>query len=462
MRLFAALACVVLSGCQALQPNIPDDTVDTGTLSDLLDASGGLDLPDPVGAYDPFSDPRFAIPRPAPVKPRRADNENPPEVEVEAPPAEPATVWSAIVRRYELGDLPADINVKREWRSAGRNPQLLEDFLNRGRLWIHFIATDIERRGLPGELALLPYVESGFKLTARSYRGAAGPWQLMPATATGLGLTRDRSCDERLDVIRSTDAALDYLETLAKRFDGDWLLAVAAYNSGPNRVARAIKSNRSKGLPTDFWSLKLPAETRKYIPRLLALAEIVKDPGAFGLTLPAVPTRTTFETIELERAVDLELLARWSGSSVDTIRLLNPCFRSYATPNREASVVVPLGTADRILAQLASTPADQLATVSDYRVKPGDTLSGIAVRFGTTVADLRNRNGLSSSRIRIGQRLVVGAPAPSAVTDYVVASGDSLWSIARRFGTTVGELQAINNVGRVLRVGQALSLPVQR
>ena len=445
----------MLAGCQ-LNPTRADNG-DSSTLADLLDSSDTIDLPAPQGFYDPFSDPRFAIPAPrttATTAPVPAAEPTPSDT-----PTPAASVWSDLVKRYELGPLPANIDVQGQWRSAGRNPQLLTDFLGRGRLWMYHIARDIENRGMPGELALLPYVESGFKLTARSYRGAAGPWQLMPATATGLGLTRDRSCDERLDVIRSTDAALDYLETLVARFDGDWLLAIAAYNSGPGRVSKAIKANRSRGLATDFWSLRLPAETRKYIPRLLALAEIVKNPGAFDVTLPALPPRHTFETIELTRAVDLELLARWSDSSVETIRLLNPCFRAYSTPDRVANVVVPLGTADNILSQLASTPADQLATVSDYLVRSGDTLSAIAVRFDTSVADLRNRNGLTSNRIRIGQRLVVGAPAPSAVTGYVVKSGDSLWSIARAYGTTVSALQAINNVGRYLKVGQSISLP---
>ena len=379
-------------------------------------------------------------------------------------PELPKDFWTDLTDQFQLPRLPDEYAVESQWRSLRiKNPELLSDFLARGQVWLHYIASELKRRDMPLELALLPYVESGFQLTARSHRGAAGPWQLMPATAEYLGLTRTRTCDQRLDVLASTGAALDYLSFLAKEFDGDWFLAIAAYNSGPGRVGRAIKANRAAGKPTDFWSLRLPKETRQYVPRLLALAEVVRDPARYQLTLPPIPTVPVFETLELDAAVDLQLLAEWSGSSIGDIRQLNPCLRRFTTPVNGALVAVPVGTSARIVSELAALPPEQWAQLREYQVKSGDTLGAIALRFDTSVGELKSLNGLNSNLIRIGQVLRVNggnAVYAEGNTTHVVRSGESLWTIARRYNTTIAALESVNTVGRYLKVGQQLRIPL--
>lgn len=448
-RIILAATVALIGGCAQLTPNT-DPQVQPGdddNLGALLRETEGMII-DPV-EYD--------LPRDIQVVQRA--------LESSAEAAPPETFWQGLVADYGLAPLPAEYEVEKQWQSLQRNnPELLTDFLARGQLWLTYIAEDIRRRGMPAELALLPYVESGFQLTARSNRGAAGPWQLMPATATYLGLSRSRSCDQRLDVIASTRAALDYLETLADQFDGDWNLAIAAYNSGPGRVARAVKANQQRNRPTDYFSLRLPRETQRYVPRLLALAEVVKDPARFGVTLPNIPQVPVFETLQLESAVDLQLLAQWSGSSLNEIRQLNPCLRRFATPIEGSTVVVPLGTAGRIVAKMNELPADQWAQLSEYTVKSGDTLGAIAVRFDTSVSELRASNGLGSNLIRVGQVLRVqgGNQAyADAADEHVVQSGESLWVIAKRYGLSVSALEAANTIERYLKVGQRLRIPAR-
>ena len=210
-------------------------------------------------------------------------------------------------------------------RFAG-NPANVEGILERGRPYLYYILSEINRRGLPTELALLPAIESAFNPFAQSPRGAMGLWQFMPRTAGDLGLERNRWYDGRRDVIAATSAALDYLTALQRRFDGDWLLALAAYNAGPARVQRAIRYNRKHGKPVDFWHLQLPRETRDYVPKLLALRSLITTPAAYGLTLPAVADKPYFTVLDSGGALDLTVAARLAGVTLDEIHRLNPAF----------------------------------------------------------------------------------------------------------------------------------------
>lgn len=456
MRLLLIATMAFISGCvttpDPIEPSeAPESAEDS--LRALLEAN--TDLLDSLIPEQPMPTPR-AVTRALESQP--APDRAEPEQEI-------LDFWQQLVANYGLDPLPDEVKAERQWRSLRNNtPSVLTAFLARGQLWLHYIAQEIENRGMPAELALLPYVESGFQLKARSNRGAAGPWQLMPATAEYLGLSRSRTCDQRLDVLASTDAALDYLEFLGKEFDGDWFQAIAAYNSGPGRVGRAIKANEARGRPTDYWSLRLPTETKRYVPRLLALAEVIKDPERFGVTLPPIPTVPVFETIRLSAAVDLQLLADWSSTSIDEIRELNPCLRRFTTPPEGGLVAVPVGTSANIQQQLANLPPDQWAQLREYVVKRGDTLGEIALRFDTSVADLKATNGLTSNMIRIGQTLRVqgGNEAYAAAAEqHKVKAGESLWTIARQYGLSLDALRDANRVGRYLQVGQVLTIPAR-
>ncbi len=283
-----------------------------------------------------------------------------------------------------------------------------EQILQRSEPYLFYILDRVEARGLPTELALLPVIESAFDPFARSPAGAAGIWQFMPATAREAGLRRDWWFDGRRDIVAATEAALDYLTTLQQRYDGDWLLALAAYNAGSARISRAIRSNRSRGKPADFWHLPLPAETRDYVPKLIALRAIISNPAAHRITLPELPNTRYFTVVETGGPLDLQVAARLSGDSLDELQRLNPGLtRSITPPDTSHKLLVPRASAQRFIEQLARLPADQRVQSIRYRVRPGDTLSDIAQNSQTTVSRLRKINQLESTRIIAGKLLIV-------------------------------------------------------
>jgi membrane-bound lytic murein transglycosylase D len=289
-----------------------------------------------------------------------------------------------------------------------RNPGNVERIMRRGTPYLHHILSEINRRGLPTELALLPAVESAFDPFARSPQGAAGLWQFMPRTAGSLGLKRNAWYDGRRDVIAATDAALDYLTQLQQRFDGDWMLALAAYNAGPTRVQRAIRHNRNNGKPVDFWHLQLPKETRDYVPKLLALRTLITMPASFGLTLPAVPDSPNFSVVDSGGQLDLGVAARLAGISMDEMRRLNPAF-SRQTVRRGGThrLLIPTARAASFRNQLAGLAEQQRVQWVRHRIRAGDTLGAIAQRYRIKVARLQDFNQLPGSSIRAGDLLIV-------------------------------------------------------
>ena len=298
--------------------------------------------------------------------------------------------------------------VQAQLHRFARNPGDVERIMQRGRPYLHHILSEINRRGLPMELALLPAVESAFDPFARSPRGAAGLWQFMPRTASQFGLKQDAWYDGRRDVIAATAAALDYLTQLQQRFDGDWLLALAAYNAGPTRVQRAIRHNRNNGKPVDFWHLQLPKETRDYVPKLLALRALVVAPDTYDLILPAIPDTGYFSVVDSGGQLDLEVAARLAGTSPAEIRLLNPAF-SRQTIRRGGShrLLIPTACAATFRTQLAGLAEQQRVQWVRHAIRAGDTLSAIAQRYRIKVARLREFNQLQDSSIRAGDLLIV-------------------------------------------------------
>lgn len=384
---------------------------------------------------------------------------------------QPQQVWDRLRTGFALGRIEHP-RVERERQRLLRNPAALQGLLADATPWLHHIVQQVERRQLPMELALLPAVESGFRPYSYSRSGAAGLWQFMPATGRMRGLTQDWWFDGRRDVVAGTEAALTHLESLHRRLDNDWLHALAAYNAGRGTVNRAVRKNRERGRPTEFWSLDLPGETDIYVPRLLALTDIVRDPQRFGVELPELPDRPQFAIVDIGSQLDLGVAARLLELRVEQLAELNAGLNRLATPpDGPHRLLVPQHKAAALQAALAELPVEQRLQRSRYRVKRGDTLSGIASHHGITVSALQAANDLKGHHIRIGQDLLVPrypsalalAPVKSSLPHsrvrYRVRDGDSLYEIAQKFRVSVGQLRRWNRLSsNLLRPGQQLTL----
>lgn len=355
-----------------------------------------------------------------------------------------------------------------------RQTRFMELIEPRVQRYLYYLVEEVEARDMPVDLALLPLVESAMNPFAYSNQRAAGLWQFMPATAAYLGMRVDWWYDARLDVRESTRFALDYLETLHAEFDDDWLLALAAYNSGKGRVRRAIRRNREAGLPTDYWSLQLPRETRQYVPRLIALSVLVAFDEALGIEWPAVPNRPTFTTVDTGGQIEMLRAAQLAGLELVELRRFNPGQLRWATaPNNGDELLVPLAVAEKMRAGLAALPDSERVTWEHYRIRQGDSLIRIAKRFDTQVAMLREVNNIRGHFIRAGDTLMIPNSAAwrasLAMADtgrtgvrrgYTVQRGDSLYLIANRFGVSIDDIIAWNALdpGRYLQPGQSLTL----
>jgi membrane-bound lytic murein transglycosylase D len=283
-------------------------------------------------------------------------------------------LWDRV--RHGRGlDVAHHERIDRAARSLQRNPAYLTDLGRRARPYLHVIVGELERAGLPTELALLPEVESRYNPRAVSPKSASGMWQFMPYTGTEMGLRQDAWYDGRNDILASTRGAIAYLKQLHAEFDGDWALALASYNAGPGRVRSAQRANKARGKPTDFWSLDLPTETELYVPKLLAIATMVRSPERYGMRLPALENRPRLELVEARRQIDLASAAHASGVSLQTLRDLNPGLKRGKTPsNGPHRILVPLGTGDKLRTALATAGNPAAPTVAgDSRPRRGDS-----------------------------------------------------------------------------------------
>jgi len=361
------------------------------------------------------------------------------------------------------------------------HPDYLNRVFTRAQRYLPHITDELQRRGLPLELALLPIVESAYDPFAYSHGRAAGLWQMIPGTATRFGIKQNWWYDGRRDVVDSTRAALDYLEHLYDFNEGDWLNAIASYNSGEGNVRKSKRRNRAANKPDDFWNLRLSKETSAYVPRLLALVEIVRDPGQFDLTLPRVADEPQFAVTEIGSQIDLALAAELAGVDVDTVYTYNPGYNRWSTdPKGPHTLVLPVDVVDGFTAALAEVPASELVRWKRHKIREGEAISQIALKYNTTVAAIRSANNLRGNTIRAGQYLMIpvatkpldayskSADARLAKTqnkqraankiEHVVRSGESFWTISQKYSVTTRQLSAWNGMAPrdTLPVGRKL------
>lgn len=384
--------------------------------------------------------------------------------------AEDNSLWPRLRRAYRLGHITHP-RIDKEIRVLRRAPAAFMALMTRSEPYLHHIVDQIEAAGLPGELALLPAVESGFKPHVYSPDGAAGLWQFMPATGRMMGLEQDWWFDKRRTVQPATDAAIGYLKKLNKRFAGDWLHTLAAYNAGGRKVSRAIRKARRRGEPTDFWSLDLPGETDSYVPRLLALAAVVQEPEKYGLALPEIEDRPYFASAFTAGQIDLNVAAELAGMPVEDLLALNAGHKRWTSrPDGPHELLLPVDRVYRFEFAAASLPDEKRLRLVRHRIRPGESLSRIARRYGVTVQAIRQSNGLRDSRIRAGDDLLI--PLSDSVVAgqqrsnelarqrlyYRVRKGDSLYKIARRFQVSISDLKRWNQLGRYIQPGERLTV----
>ena len=372
------------------------------------------------------------------------------------------------------------------------HPTYLRNLFARAEPFLFYIVEEIEKRQLPMELALLPAIESAFKPNAKSRSNASGLWQFVPATGRDFGLNEDWWYDGRRDALASTEAALTYLTRLNKMFDGDWFLTLAAYNAGPGTLQRAIKANRKKNRGIEYQDLKLRSETKRYVPKLIALKRIINDPEQYGISLPPVSNQPQFEVLPLTGQIDLHSFADATGIDFNQLMHINAGFKRWASsPTGPHRILVPLGdlphekTLQRAKAFLAQAPAIEYR---NHKIRTGESLGTIARQYGLSTGALKTANNLHSSHIRAGKNLLI--PIRTAVTArpsintqitsdqnatpaiqsnqsskpqaekvvHRVKQGDTLWSIAQYYQVQLRELLTWNNLStdQILRLDQAL------
>ena len=388
----------------------------------------------------------------------------------------PVDLWDRIRRDLRWHDVHnAQIGKARDHYLA--QPDYFPVVAERASLYLYYIVEEVEKRGLPMEIALLPLVESTINPFATSSEGAAGLWQIMPATGRYLGVESNWWYDGKRDLRESTNTALDYLESLHKEFDEDWMLALAAYNAGKGRVSRAQAANERKGRPTNYWALELPRETRHYVPRLIALASIIRYAEGLEADLPTVPNAPAFEVAATGGQLELLRASELAGVELKELRALNPGQLRWATsPEQTPELLLPIGR--RILFEegvAELTPEDRVRW-QRYRIERGDSLIRIAKKFDTQVGLLREVNNVRGNMIRAGDIMMIPhgaawerslamanqAQGNSIRRGYRVRQGDSLYAIADRFNVTIDQIINWNSLdpSKYLQPGQNLTLYV--
>ena len=315
-------------------------------------------------------------------------------------------LWDRIREGFEFKDSDSPLVIKHvRWYSS--RPDYVDRMMSRSSRYLFYIVEEVERRNMPMELALLPFIESAFNPEAFSRAKASGMWQFMPATGKDFKLTQNVFRDERRDVIQSTDAALDYLQRLHKMF-GDWELALAAYNWGEGNVSKAIKRNQAKKLPTNYASLKMPDETRNYVPKLLAIKNIVADPKSYGLTLPTLENHPYFVIVTTEKDIDVDLAAQFARMTLEEFRAMNPSFnKPVILGASEPQILLPFGRAESFQENLLQYTG-RLSSWTAIRVANRETVDQLATRLDVDANQVRQINNIPKGmRIKAGSTVLI-------------------------------------------------------
>ncbi|NLC37541.1 MAG: transglycosylase SLT domain-containing protein, partial [Alcaligenaceae bacterium] len=336
-------------------------------------------------------------------------------------------IWERIRLGFAVPNLDTDL-VDHWTQYYAARPESLLIMSQRARKYLYHIVDELERRGMPTELALLPFVESAFNPTALSRSQASGLWQFIPSTGKHYKLEQDWWRDMRRDLIASTSAALDYLSYLYE-FQGDWYLALASYNWGDGSVRRALERNSREGLELDYRALKMPEETRNYVPKLQAFKNIIAEPQKYGITLPPINNTPYFTTVKKKENIDVNVAAQLAEITLDEFRELNPSHnRPIIKVDDEAEILLPADKADIFMANLKAYQG-RLSSWSTYRSKKGESYTAIARKFGMPVEQLRSVNGLNrrQAAARSEATLLVAAAndAPADATQVVAATAQA-------------------------------------
>ncbi|HEX4522941.1 MAG TPA: transglycosylase SLT domain-containing protein [Casimicrobiaceae bacterium] len=399
--------------------------------------------------------------------------EDPNAITVPLPPAN-GNLWERIRAGFAMPDLDTpEVRKAADWYAA--NPEYVGRMVERSRRYLYYIVGQVEKRGMPMEIALLPMIESAFNPMAYSRSRASGIWQFMPSTGKIYGMQQNWWFDERRNIVAATDGALDYLEKLYQEF-GDWRLALAAYNWGEGSVRRAVAANAKRRLPTDYLSLKMPAETRGYVPKLQAIENIVRDPKAYGLKFADIPDAPYFSVVRTSRKMDVKIAAELADMPLDEFLSLNPQHnRPVIAGADEASILLPYDKAGLFAAKLELS--DQpMVTWQAYKLKSGETLQQVATRFGLPLETLRAVNGIGTrAKVPVNHTLLVPSQVPSRATAetlqsavfttvpegrtfyHHVRNGETLYGIAARYHVSAEDLKTWNPdvKGKLMR-GQRL------
>ncbi len=392
----------------------------------------------------------------------------------------PVSIWQRVRSGFQLQDNDHP-QVKSDLKWYAKHQRYLNYTFKRADPYFYHIVEQVEARGMPMEIALLPVVESAFQPFAYSHGRAAGIWQFIPVTARRFGLKIDWWYDGRRDIKASTTAALDYLEILNKRFDGDWLLALAAYNSGEGTVSKAIRKNKKRGKGTTFWDLELPRETQGYVPKLLAVSSLVANPERHGVNLRIIDNKPQLTEVNIGSQLDLAIAADMAGLSLEQLYILNPAFNRWATsPDGPHLLLLPIDKADSFKEKLAQLPKQQRVKWVRHRIKNGQTLGHIAQRYKTTVKTIQTTNNIRGNTIRTGKYLIIPIASKSLnhytlsgqqrlhskqnshrsghKTQHVVRKGDTFWDIAVAHKVSVRKLASWNGMAPrdTLRPGKKL------
>lgn len=388
-------------------------------------------------------------------------------------------LWNYIAQRQDLTQIQHS-RIQAFEKYFLKHSRMLKSKTAKAAPYLYYIIQELEKRNMPLELAFTPMVESNFDPLAHSVMQAAGLWQFMPTTAKGFGLDINEWYDGRRDIIASTEAALTYYQYLNKMFKGDWLLTVAAYNVGQGNILKAIKKNRKNNKPTDYWSLQLPKETMRHVPKWIALSNLLINNKSYGLQVTPIANNPMFAAVNVEAPANLAQLAKITKIDKNKFYRLNPAYNKLYVPaeRKSADILVPIESLNEFEFALQNSPTEIFKVSMSYQVQRGDNLSTIARKHNTNINSVKQLNKLKSDNLQIGQ--VLKMPGSVEIDQeeeaffsklktnkkrrryqtYKVRAGDSLWKIAKKFKVSTQKLAKWNSLSakNILRIGQSLKV----